>query len=228
MIAFLLVLGLIIVPTVVSATVSASKKNTTWERAQGLKLTGTPIVQYSVLGSVGDARFFSFTASKPSSLHATIDVPIWSDNKFHPQLIIYQPDTVTMGPNVPVPQPPRTVALIYPSASKDKYFDRKNQISVLERLDATIDIPVDGKYYLAVYNADRAAGRFRITLAEPGEQGIQSIWMWPRQWWIAQTWASESQISAYLPIVLMLSMVGVTWFIVKYRRPHQSHHRKKA
>lgn len=201
------------------AGVDVTSANTRWERAEKLTITDEPAEFFGTLGSTGDARFFTLQTDAVGQLAVTLDVPVWADPKFHPQVVVYQPDTMTVGPSLPMAQPPDTIALVYPLSGKTKRFEGLTQINIVERLSTTIELPVVGQYYLAVYNADRAGGRFRLTLADPSVDGRMALWSWPKRWWISQTWASSSSAVAYLPLVLLGAMIVVTWLVTRSRRP---------
>lgn len=209
-----------------SASVVATNRNTTWEQAQTINLADGPAVLFGVLGSTGDARFYRLSVDKPMTVDATLDVPIWADARFHPQLVVYQPDSVTVSPSLPLVQPPNTIALVYPLTVRTKHFDRATQISMTERLRVAIELPVAGQYYLAVYNADQQSGRWRLTMADQADDRTPSAWSWPKRWWVAQHWASPSPATVYLPIVLVVIIaVVVGWGIANKRQP--THRSKK-
>ncbi len=215
-----MVIGILTLGPTVWAGVDVTTENTRWERAEKLTVADEPAVVFGALGSTGDARFYTLRADASSTLSIALDVPVWADPKFHPQIVVYQPDMMTVGPSLPMTQPPSTIALVYPLSGSAKRFEGLTQINIVERLKTTIDLPVAGKYFLAVYNADRVGGRFRLTLSDPSADGRPALWSWPKRWWISQTWASSSSAVAYLPLVLLGAMIVVTWVITRLRRPN--------
>lgn len=209
--------GAVVVFSLAVGLISARARhvNTTWQRAEQLNLGGRSDVRYQALSGTGDVRFYSMVVTKPQTVELVLDVPRWAERRFHPQVVVYQPDTVTAGPGLPMVQPPATIASVYPLGVAKNIFDRRVFLSVTERLRASISLPVAGTYYLAVYNADREPGRYRLSVTSAGEDAAGTLWEWPRDWWSAQTWSSRSGLVAYMPVVIVLIVLGLLWHLTR-------------
>ncbi len=189
--------------------------NTTWQQAESLDFVQHSEMRYEVLSGTGDVRFYSMAVTKSQAVEVVLDVPRWAERRFHPQVVVYQPDLVTAGPGLPMAQPPATIASVYPLGLGTNVFDRRVFLTVAERLRASISLPVAGTYYLAVYNADREPGRYRLSVTPSGEENSRPLWQWPQDWWRAQTWSSRSGLVAYVPVAIVLVALGLLWRLTR-------------
>lgn len=226
-IALALTLGYWFVPQPAAAGVAITTANTRWETSAKLGTIREPVQLYGALGSTGDARFFQVTVKKIGILSAAIDVPVWADPKFHPQLVVYQPDSSTTGPALSMVQPPGTIALVYPLTEQNRHFEAWTQITAVKRLQAQIDLPVTGTYYLAVYNADRVSGRFRLTLTQPTSLATIGMMSWPKCWWISQMWANPSITTPFAPLAVLAIILVMVWMVMHWTRPVRSKQNKR-
>lgn len=218
-IAFGLMIGWWAMPHTAAAGVAITTKNTTWETAAKLGVITEQVQLYGALGSAGDARFYQLTVKKVGSLNAAIDVPVWATKKFHPQLVLYQPDSATVGPPLVMVQPPGTIALVYPQTTEHRRFEPWTQISTINQLQAKLDLPVTGTYYLAVYNADQSSGRFRLTLTPSTNAKTNGVLAWPRCWWISQIWANPTIMTLFAPLVFIAIIMAAFWTGMHWSKP---------
>ncbi len=226
-IAFGLLLGWSVMAHPAQAGVAVTSANRTWETSAKLGAVTEPIQLFGALGTTGDARFYQLTVKKIGTLSAAIDVPVWADEKFHPQLVVYQPDSATVGPALPMIQPPGTIALVYPLTENTRHFEAWTQITTVKRLQAKLDVPVTGTYYLAVYNADRAGGRFRLTVSSPSATNSGGILAWPKGWWVSQMWANPTIMTLFAPLVLIGIVMAAVWTGTHWTRPAAPARQKK-
>lgn len=227
-IAFFLMVGWWVLPHQAAAAVAITTGNSIWQTATKLGTVREPIQLYGALGSTGDVRFYQVVVNQAEHLNAMIDVPVWADPKFHPQLVVYQPDSSTNGPSLPMVQPPGTIALVYPLTDHTRHFEAWTQISTVERLQAKLDFPVPGTYYLAIYNADSSRGRFRLTLAPGATNHANGILTWPKCWWISQMWANPSVMTLFAPLVLIVIIIAIAWCAMHWTDPKKQSHTKKV
>lgn len=218
-IVFGLFLGWSLVANPAEAGVAITKNNRTWETAAKIGSLREPALLFGALGSTGDVQFFSMTVKKTGTITAALDVPVWATTKFHPQLVVYQPDGSTTGPTLPMVQPPETIALVYPLTERDRRFEAWTQISTIHRLRTTLDLPVTGTYYFAVYNAGSESGRFRLTLTPPTAGSVTNVMGWPRCWWISHIWATPSITTLFAPLVFLGGIIVILWMWMHWLRP---------
>jgi len=196
-----------------TTTVSAGSKNDIFERAASLGSKPEAAMLYGKLSSTGDVRYFTFTISEPQTLNIRLDEAV-RPGDFEPRLVVYEPDARTVGPVLPMPQPPSTIALVYTSNVNRSFTEGPLRTRLNTRIDRSFTLTQTGRYYLAVYNAGRGAGAFRLTVSSDAEP------TWSRsahfeRWWLTSIWFGLESSTLFIPFIALLAAI-TAWLIVRH------------
>ncbi len=193
---------------------------TTWATAQPLRLSSAPISVYGRLRAEGDSQFYRISASSPTQIRTEIGTPI-SQAQFEPRLVLYQADGQTIGPSLPMDQPPKTLALVYSANNDVAVFEALTQIAYRQKLNTTVFIPT-GTSYLAVYDASPHSGNFRLTVTAGPDVPLSwsDTWNLLPHWWHDQVFAGVSWRTLFTPALLVVLMI----LAVEQLRFHRLHH----
>ncbi len=200
---------------------SVSQAGQTWQSAQPLSLSATPTILYGQLNSEGQADFYRLNVTRPVTVRLELGQPQAARN-FVARIVLYQPDGQTIGPVLPMDQPPHTLALVYPASSFRQTFDVFTQVTYSQTLDTPVRLEQTGTYYLAVYSASTPAGRYRLTL-DNGQASIANwsdSWRLPQRWWEDQAFAGWSWQTLFTPTLLLVLAV----LVIEQLRYYHLHH----
>lgn len=192
-----------------------AKTNNTWQQSIPL---GPPLsgrILYGELGGMGDRAFYYFTVTKPTTVTIQLAIPTWAGQRWQPRLVLYRPESTTIGPSLPMAQPPETAATVYPADDWVIVTDPLSSIEYRRVLKTTIEFPQPGRHWLAIYNAGQAGGRWRLTFTGPAT--FAKIATWPGQWWRDQAWAGWALPTMLLPLWVMAAVI-VLWLLT-HRHP---------
>lgn len=204
-------IGVIFIGT--TTPVSAAT-NTSWQQSVPLRSPLSGHVLYGTLSQTGSSAFYTFTITRPGSITVSLSVPTWADQDFMPQLVLYEPDSITVGPVLPMAQPPETIASIFPSDSGSLFFDQSSLTVRRQVQETTLVMAKPGRYFLAVYNAGTAAGRWRLAFNGPPK--VVDIFRWPGQCWQDNAWTGWTLQTLFIPLlVLALSAAVISRIKVK-------------
>lgn len=200
-----------------------SQAGTAWSTARVLNADASLSTAYGQLASVGSVHWYRLGISQPTTLRAEIGTSTATSTDFSPRLAVFQPSSATVGPLLPIPQPPQTTAMVYAATNTaDETFDGLTQIVYSRRLDTTISLPVAGTYYLAVYNAGPAAGQYRLLTNHPQtwDIGWSELWQLPVRWWQDQAFAGWTWRTTLTPLLLAVLIV----LVIEQLRYYHLHH----
>lgn len=221
---------LLVAAAVVAMSVAFSPRTTaadlgaSWEQAIEVDPTASHYLNYRSLHATGDVVYYRLTITQPTRLRMQLGLPEVANAKFVPQVALFKPQMVTIGPVLPIVQPPQTMALVYPLTDPRGVFDPFTQAAYHIRLDAQLSLTTPGTHYFAVYNAGSAAGEYRFVL-DRGQPvaAWQDAWTMPMQWWRDQTFAGFSWRTFITPALIALGL----WFVWLRLDSHQLHPHKK-
>lgn len=218
-------LGLFITVLVINSSLPlAAELGSTWQRPLVLDLGSQPFVHYGKLGSTGEAIYFRLPISQPVSPTFQIDIPSNVSPKFAPQLVVFEPYSSTIGPLLPLAQPPKTIALVYPMTTVKEVFDPMTQAAYRIRLEAKPELTTPGTYLIAVYNAGSVGGSYRMMMGDNLSMAKwPDVWMIPMNWWSSQMFVGFSWMTLIFPTILGL----LIWLIYLRLDHHQLHVHKK-
>lgn len=198
----------------------ATMAKSTWSTAQSIDLTAGQTIIYDQLSAEGGNDFFRLTVSQPTTIDVEIGAPDLAGD-FQPRLVFYQPDSQTIGPSLPMEQPPRTLALVYPASQNEPVFNAFTQISYRQKLHSTFDL-VAGTTYLSVYNAASIPGRYRLSI-DQGQGAVPSLtdaWQLLPHWWHDQAFAGLTWRTLLTPGLLIVLIV----LVIEQLRFYHLHH----
>lgn len=206
------VVGLLMLVLVVGLTKSslASDRGLTWQVPIDISADQQPFIHYAKLYTTGDAVYYRVTVSAPSSIRFEVSTSRSATSKFAPQVVLFQPNDTTVGPILPVEQPPQTIALVYPITQPRESFDAFTQTVSSVRLEARPVFYIPGTYTFAIYNAGSSGGQFKFTLVQGTSNAVwQDAWQMPYRWWQDQTFAGFSWLTLITPLLLGLCVWSV-------------------
>lgn len=196
------------------------KQGATWQQPRILDSKKELVLNYGKLEATGDAVYYRLSIDAPLTIKFQIDIARHASPKFAPQLVVFEPYTSTIGPILPLEQPPQTIALVYPMTTVKEAFNPATQTAYAVRLEAQPELKTPGTYLIAVYNAGSAGGAYRLTMGDhPMTAGWQDTWMMPIFWWHDQTFTGFSWLTLIFPLILAL----LVWLVYLRLDHHQLH-----
>lgn len=204
-----LIIGLgITATTVQAATTYTDQTANRWEKA--VSLGSCPCSAY-LFGQLtkSAAAFYTFDSAGGQNIEVQLSRPTRAAGDFMPRLVLYQPDNISASPALPMIAPPLTVAAIYPAP--DSIATRESIIPAWFKvgLNRQIDLPVAGKYYLAVYNAGAGTGKYRLVINSEADQSSLSLWQFPHRWWLTSMWVGPSWTVILWPLIVLVVIYGL-------------------
>lgn len=209
------------------ARTSIDRGHTSWESAIQLTPEVSEQVRFGKLDAAGPIRFYRWVGRQGQKLTINLAVPLSSDQRFQPQIVLFQPDTLTAGPILSFSQPPKTIASIYPARSEKTVFERLTQTQFQQRMHQVLEVEQAGTYYLAVYLASSVAGNFRLVVSSGTPSWLEATKDFPSRWWTTQLWAGLSWRSLFMPMVVIGIVAGIWWWVQLRRQPMQKSKKKK-
>jgi len=209
---------LISIPPAKASTVLATTANHDWQAAVSLGANPGSALLYGRL-SARAAQYYSFTVTQPLTLHVNVEINPRVAGKFDPRIILYSPESITVGPALPMPQPPLTMAAVYPANASVKRVEGPLFTSLLKKVDQYLPIVQPGRYYLAVYNAGPISGAYRLSLVQDvSSASLGNIW---QRWWLTGSWFGPQSGAIIIPLILVaLAIAGwVTLHHENYKLP---------
>lgn len=203
---------------------TASTDGKVWQQPIPIPDRSPQFIDYQSLQKTGDVRYYRLHISQPTTTRIELSIPRSVSRKFVPQLVIFEPSDVTIGPILPFDQPLLTLAQVYPATQPRQVVNAFTQTLSTVRLEAQPELTAPGSYILAVYNAGSSAGHVKLTV----DRGTsltqwQDAWLMPVRWWQDQSFAGLSFLTLITPVLIGLTL----WFVYLRLDHHQLHpHRK--
>lgn len=205
---------------VVSTQSTLATDGTTWPEAKNIKLSGGQFIDYRRLSETGDAVYYRVDIAVPSIVRFDVSISRSASTKFVPQVVVYEPSDQTIGPLLPLDQPPETIARVYPITQTRTVFNAFTQTQTDVRLEAQPEFTVPGTYIFAVYNAGTVGGQYRLMLDRGASIAQwQDAWQMPKRWWQDQAFAGFSWLTLITPALITL----VVWLVYLRLDHHQLH-----
>ena len=135
-----------------------------------------PVVSWAMYEKLdGNILYYEFEAEKGERLHASIVIPKLDGlENFTPSLALIGPsfalDSIEMTKaknNFPYTLPEGYNAIVFDYEGKlpsTESYEPFGQITYWERQEVNLNIPVDGTYYLSVYDSDNNAGKLAVAI----------------------------------------------------------------
>lgn len=207
-----LTLGLI--PQFVFASLLTMTTVDGWEKAKTIRPYASEQVVFGKLSQPLQSHFLTWENEGSHQVRITIAVPESASSDFHPRLALFEPSDEMIGPLLPMDQPPKTLAAIYPANNDQAVFEGLTQTQYTVRLALDLTLEKSGQYYLAVYNADDVAGTYRLTITPPETDVWTAVTAYPGRWWTSHAWAGLSIRTLFLPAVVIGTLSALCWFIM--------------
>ncbi len=212
-----LLAAFLVMPVVArAAVVLASTTNNDWEHALSLGRNPTRADLYGRLSGTGDARYYEFSVTKPGTIRVVMQT-VPDVDLLEPRLVLYAPEMMTIGPALPMPQPPRTLAAVYGADAKTTTTEGPFRTKLSLRFDHDLQLDTAGTYYLAVYNAGQDTGAYRLRLSTSGAPSLG----WNdqfRSWWLTNAWLGPQFGALTIPLMVGVA-AAIAWLIIS-KVPH--------
>lgn len=189
-----------------------------WAAADVVEPQQHEVVKYGALG-INDGTYYRLRLARPAVVQVQVAVATNAPTGFQPQVVVFSPDELTVGPVLPIAQPPATLATLYPASTHRVAFEPFTQVFTKTIVSAPHTFGA-GETYVAVYNAGNASGRYRLTL-NPGSALVQwqDAWQLPVRWWHDQTFAGWGWQSFLTPLLVGLAVWAV-WLRLQHHHLH--------
>jgi len=199
---------------------SVASNGTNWKNPISITDRPQQFIHYHSFQKTGDVSYYRFQVSQPTTARFEISLPRSANAKFAPQLVIFEPSSATIGPILPIEQPPLTIAQVYPVTQPRQAMNAFTQTLSTVRLEAQPEFTVAGTYLFAVYNAGSAAGNFKLVVDHGSSLAQwQDAWLMPVRWWQDQAFAGLSLLTLITPVLIGLAL----WFVYLRLDHHQLH-----
>ncbi|MEK7537596.1 MAG: hypothetical protein AAB619_01325 [Patescibacteria group bacterium] len=220
----LLAIAIVGLTVIGSRPTTAAGTGDSWQQPVTINVNARQFTDYRTLRATGDAVYYRLTVDQPRRVRIQISISRSAAAKFAPQVVLFRPHDTTVGPILPVEQPPETIALVYPMTAPRVVFDVFTQTLYTVRLEAQPVWPTAGTYIFAVYNAGSAGGQYRFLL-DRGSAVAQwpDAWQLPIRWWRDQAFAGFSWLTFITPALIALGL----WLVWLRLDHHQLHPHKK-
>ncbi len=214
-------LGVVVIMAVIcGAQYNGVTGGSTWQKPIPISTRLNQFIDYRTLHRTGDAVYYRIQVAEPSSVRMLISLSRQASKYFAPQVVVYAPYSETIGPIIPVEQPPKTLASLYPMTQTKEVFDAFTQTLTTYRLEAQPIFKSAGTYTFAIYNAGRTAGQYKFTLQRKNSSAEwHDAWQMPKRWWQDQMFAGFSWLSFITPLLIGLSL----WLLYLRLDHHQLH-----
>lgn len=206
-----------LVGLLVATPAQATAPNTDWQHARSLGRDPQSISTTGTLGGTGSVRYYQVRVSAPTDFRVYLDIDGNGKPTAQPRLVLFQPDEQTIGPALPIAQPPSTIATVFAATDNTRMTSGPWLSVFTRRLSSTITLPSAGTHFLAVYNASEYPGSFRLMLERSDVSGTPIATRLHR-WFSVGLWTAPQVITLLLP-VLATALATLTWVII-HRLPH--------
>lgn len=149
------------------------ERDFTFQQPFALPDTTVSRALYATLSSPEDVDYYTFTGRKGESVPIGIVIPqIAGQQSFAPTVALLGPGLP--GADLPskVSPPPGTGALVLaPPEKATTFFEPFSRTRYWRRQEATVTLPADGTYYLAVYHPAGEVGRYVLSVGSKEVRG---------------------------------------------------------
>lgn len=98
--------------------------------------------------------------------------------------------------------------VIDPGNNRKKFFEPFTQTSYLKKQQFSLELPIDGTYFIAVYSPVEQSGKYVLTVGQEESFGIKDLLHYPATWFKVNYWFNP------LRPFSMLVLVGLVLFAV--------------
>jgi hypothetical protein len=151
---------------------------------------------YAQLSQVGEVNYYSFTGTRGARVKIDVNIPrIESERDFGIALALIGVGLVDKGSGAPYETYADEGVIVAPDRLHDstRIFDEPfTQTSYWTRQSLVAQLPEDGSYTIAVWNAREQTGKYVIAIGEREEFGIADMFNFPRIWLQVHSFFHES------------------------------------
>jgi hypothetical protein len=180
---------------------------------------------YAQLHSDGDAQYYAFNITTGQKIHAMLFKSMRSEESgFTPRLVIIGPNITGQGtiPNyVNVTIPSGDHARVVESKEPTATYEPFSPSSFISLSDETIDSPVEGTYYVVVYeqSSTPTGGHYGLAIGDRETYTIDEWIFIPSNLMTIYQWEGQSLVLVLTPMIaaLIAGIILITWRFKKQR-----------
>jgi hypothetical protein len=174
---------------------------------------------YAELHSDGDAQYYTFNITTGQKLHAMLFKSMRSEESgFTPRLAIIGPNITEQG-TIPtyanVTIPPGAHARVVDSKEPTATYEPFSPSSFISLSDETIDSPVEGTYYVVVYEefSTPTGGHYGLAIGDRETYSIDEWIFIPFNLMVIYQWEGQSLALVLTPMMaaIIVGIILITW-----------------
>jgi hypothetical protein len=174
---------------------------------------------YAELHSDGDAQYYAFNITTGQKIHAMLFKSMISEESgFTPRLVIIGPNVTEQGTiptyvNVTIPSGDH--ALVVESMEPTATYEPFSPSSFYSLSDETIDAPVEGTYYVVVYeqSSTPTGGHYGLAIGDRETYTIDEWILIPFNLMTIYQWEGQSLALVLTPMIaaIIVGIISITW-----------------
>lgn len=175
---------------------------------------------YENLGP-GEAKFYSFEAKHGDPFYASIVVPKISG------LENYSPTLVLMGPGIleddviPFKTQYGAEKFLYHGIFPGReFYEPFGQVTYWERQEVRMDIPIDGQYYIVIYDEKNQTGKYSLAIGTIEDfTGGDLFTLLPKAWFDTKLFVDDyASIALLIFILILIPIVSILAIVRKTKK----------
>jgi hypothetical protein len=196
-------------------SVSASKKDPIFIEDHQISWAA-----YNQLEEVGDIDYYTFKVEQGEEIYFSMVIPeIERYQNFRPDVALIGPglknnyagyDKNYINSLLKIDPDENIIIVSDDQATPDTFFEPFTQTSYWRRQKFSTAAPAAGTYYLAVFSAEEAQGKYTLAIGRKEVWGFNDLIRIPKIWWDTRFFV-EKENSTYLILAFIIS---ITLFLV--------------
>lgn len=175
---------------------------------------------YENLG-LGEAKFYSFEAKHGDPFYASIVVPKISG------LENYSPTLVLVGPGIfeddviPFKTQYGAEKFLYDGNFPGlEFYEPFGQVTYWERQEVRMDIPIDGQYYIVIYDEKNQTGKYSLAIGTIEDfTGGDLFTLLPKAWFDTKLFVNDyASIALLIFILILIPIVSILAIVRKTKK----------
>jgi hypothetical protein len=175
---------------------------------------------YNQLDNAGDVDYYSFQAEQGEEIYFSMVIPeIEKYQNFRPDMALIGPglenDYAGYNRNyinsfLKLDPEEKIIVVRDDQADPEIFFEPFTRTSYWRRQQFSTAVTAAGTYYLAVFSAEKAEGKYTLAIGRKEVWGLRDLIRMPKIWWDTRIFV-EKDTSTYLILAFIIS---ITLFLV--------------